>query len=113
MSKHTPGPWACYIVEESEHKSGPSGRCPESWFEIYTDDGEGNGDHVNCIPGDEESEANIRLVAAAPEMYEALKGILPLAKAGAEAGDNKYVSGFKNMIAKALTAIAKAEGRCS
>jgi hypothetical protein len=56
---HTLGPWDCYIDNDG--------------FAVYQTDGKGNGDHIMCIPGDEESKANARLIAAAPDLLEALK----------------------------------------
>lgn len=55
---HTPGPW---------HDSGN----PE--YEIY----KGNNPIASVIPSfTAEDEANARLIAAAPEMYETMKSIL-------------------------------------
>ena len=59
-TKHTPGPWTCNIDAEG--------------LNVFQDDPEhpGNGDHIMCIPRHPESEANARLIAAAPEMLAAL-----------------------------------------
>jgi hypothetical protein len=55
QAKHTPGPWCLY-------QDG-------LWFDIYTADDE----HVVAI---QTAIANARLIAAAPEMYEALCAVM-------------------------------------
>lgn len=62
MQNHTPGPWRAVLDNDS--------RDPIS---IFQDDGTGNGDHIMAIAGDPESEANMRLIAAAPDLLSALK----------------------------------------
>lgn len=63
MSKHTPGPWA---VDESRHDG-----CINR-IEPFRHIGMASGYQVN--PGDrEENEANARLMAAAPDLLEALE----------------------------------------
>ena len=67
MSKHTPGPW--FVIE---HKNAD---C------VWTvQDKECGGGHAIALrymigPRDDEDVANARLIAAAPEMLEALKAI--------------------------------------
>ncbi len=65
MSKHTPGPWKAHFNGDGmEHEHG----------DIVTD--EYLIAHVECSYGPiGEPEANARLIAAAPQMYEALKGL--------------------------------------
>ena len=62
MSKHTPGPWQHSVkLSASENHRG---------FSIWTADGWALAD---VQPADEngiEGEANARLIAAAPKMYE-------------------------------------------
>lgn len=53
---HTPGPWQVQLDETSADP-----------LAIFQDDGTGNGDHIKLIAGDPETEANLRLIAAAPE----------------------------------------------
>lgn len=79
----TPGPWSFvpWHVEE-----GPSAvRAPEGWLIATTS-----------------SDANARFIAAAPELYEALEGLLATHKQGkgqcCDAAD------------KAIDALAKARG---
>lgn len=87
MSKHTPGPWA--FVQ------GGSGDFPTWNVRIAT-----RG--VITLPPTasmETMDADARLIAAAPELLEALRPI-------AERGEISA-----KIIAKARAAIAKAEGR--
>lgn len=55
--KHTPGPWSVHSIVGSIH--GPDG------LPIFTSGCEGS----------EEGQANARLIAAAPQMYEELKNL--------------------------------------
>ena len=58
--EHTPGPWKVGV-----HATGPSG---QGRMEVTTHDGFWLADVLNS----KEQEANARLIAAAPEMLEAL-----------------------------------------
>lgn len=66
--KHTPGPWYaadddhCHIRRESDDAA---------IAQVFEDDG--HCDPVHCLPLP--SKANARLIAAAPELLEALKGL--------------------------------------
>jgi hypothetical protein len=72
MSKHTPGPWECHIQSATGHAINAL-----SVFDVYQTDGNGNGDGIACrLPGDPESDANARLIAAAPESHELNVGVL-------------------------------------
>ena len=86
MTKHTPGPWiadlyedGCFVVRP-HGKEGPLIAERGVWF-------------------DDESHANARLIAAAPDLLEAC-----LATLDAEAGD---LTAYEMVKA----AIAKAEGK--
>lgn len=109
MSKHAPGPWgfdSCHAWKR---------------FNIYREEA-GILRHiatVNNLPpvalmgkSEEEAEANARLIAAAPEMLEALKEIV---RQGEQIGGRNaaYQAGAvrKNAWTIAKQAIAKAEGR--
>lgn len=77
MSKHTPGPWV-YAREYGESvteapKITTVARCAD--FVIGLECDYPGGDYRNGDPsGDEEADA--RLIAAAPELLEALKAIV-------------------------------------
>ena len=93
-SKHTPGPWS-YLprhIAESE----PEVRAPAGWL-------------ICCTAGDEDA----RLIAAAPELLEALKAMVHEGRGAsiALAGFGFTTKDLNAAAACALTAIAKAEGR--
>jgi hypothetical protein len=98
VSKHTPGPWKV---------SMPLIKAPArgGYYEL------GGVAQVlgdKHVPDINEQEANARLIAAAPEMLEALKLISELDNCF----DEKEYDHLKSMADKAmLNAIAKAEGR--
>ena len=99
MSKHSPGPWECDagIIP-------PDG--PERYADIYTDGGDLIIARFNdLIP---EGRANGRLIAAAPELLEALKTLADEAWRNAGCMPDEA---FHDAIAEARAAIAKAEGR--
>ncbi|EML3184632.1 hypothetical protein ACIUZ0_37050 [Pseudomonas aeruginosa] len=88
MSKHTPGPW---------HVGGPN-KCT-----IYDKHGQRLANSFEGVMAtqrtDSECEANARLIAAAPELLDALVNLLPL------------ISPLKaeiQQVANASAAIAKA-----
>lgn len=95
---HTPWPW-------TEHEGFILGRF-NSDNEIH------DICDTRCAPPDDdticEMDANARLIAAAPELLEALKSFVVLYKQGQLiiVGDD----GNDPVVAKAVTAIAKATG---
>lgn len=98
--KATPGPWR---IEPGEHLAqwivGPKGQtlCCDEWRDVLPD----------------EANANARLIAAAPELLEALEGIIRM-----ECDDCSHVpadctracSEEKILMAKAAIAKARGEG---
>lgn len=111
-SKHTPGPWALESVDTSVgscHKIGPfpsAGVRSEVHACVYADRLRLGLDDGNPIAA--ELLANARLIAAAPELLEAL------IRLEAELVEDKYgecyePSPFEN-LALARAAIAKATG---
>lgn len=115
-NKHTPGPWKIVrrmgwdfqgVTEQpDEHNkmgfAGPSGEriC---WF--------GNSENYYPTEGDEPSEADAHLIAAAPDLLAALKTFVAEYVELVESGD----AGFWNAeeeakVIAARAAIAKAEG---
>lgn len=112
MNKHTPGPW--YV--------GPDNRIwRRSPSDLYQYGGGVSGDSpiaaafdgptswVNKFP----SEANARLIVAAPELLEALQGLMSRAMLGALSDDDLRSDwgalGMSHIIA-ARSAIRKATG---
>lgn len=100
--KHTPGPWSW--------DSGvvpPDG--PGRYSDIYVDDGDKIIASINEFPesSPEEGKANARLIAAAPDMYEALK----LFDEALERWTGQWGPRMREIDATVRAAIAKAESR--
>ena len=70
MSKHTKGPWKVGVKHEVKC-DGFDGADTDTAYFITS---EGYQDKSEC-------EANARLIAAAPEMFEALKGMTRIVEA--------------------------------
>jgi hypothetical protein len=103
MSKHTPGPWRVYPTTELVDARGTEG---VTGYNIESESCEIVG--VEGIEfWKENAEANARLIAAAPELLEALTSLLSEAEAFASA-----IRAYANSeaIAAARAAIAKAKG---
>lgn len=93
MSKHTQGPWAFQDGDTAvfkDHKGGPS--------TVIAD----------CGPYIPENQANAQLIAAAPEMLEALK--ILRARVHHVMGEQKN-SSWQNPYILIQEAITKAEGK--
>lgn len=97
MSKHTPGPWVAQIDKHIKRGRKPLPRMALVMV--------GGGQAIDCTYSGvdfEESAANARLIAAAPEMLEALKAALGFLEDEGVLGD---------LPDEMRAAIAKAEGR--
>jgi hypothetical protein len=102
---HTPGPWNVGVQHLSLFIV--AGRAPSSVDVEAWHDAPRVAVAKVMRPSSEDAlpiheEANARLLAAAPEMYQALLAMVILAKSGAEP---------VSVLAQAEAAIAKAEGR--
>lgn len=107
--KFTPGPWEVFFPVSSgatrpgvDAANGPTiilWGSPEDSEGVY---GEGDGEAVN----------NAHLIAAAPELYEALRAIQDFCDDpnGSEKPET-LASGLARLLPAARAAIAKAEGR--
>lgn len=99
MSKHTPGPWVWYRKLSGSENSRGFGIAQEGKrFAI-----------VDVYPLDEDGvagEANARLMAAAPELLEALEEVV----AEATAYEARHGEMRRPWVRKARAAIAKAKG---
>jgi hypothetical protein len=99
QATHTPGPW-----EISKNEAGELDICEA---------GAGNmlADLAKC----KNAEANARLIAAAPDLLEALRGLIDQLEAagihipGEDSGQWHGAEGIS--FSRAIEAIAKAEGR--
>ena len=108
MIKHTPGPWQHFVkLSGSENHRG---------FRILTADGWALAD---VQPADEdgiEGEANARLIAAAPDLLEALKRMASIIDKMGDMPDGFiHPSPWQTLkceeaLTQARAAIAKAEG---
>ena len=89
--KHTPGPWIksqSYIIDENRRE-------------------------IARIPLDEQTgyrQANLRLIAAAPDLFEALKALFDCIMVHKRQGADDDASAAIAAVAAAEAAIAKAEG---
>ncbi len=98
--KHTPGPW---VVEKSA-----------TVFEIFS------GDATTLVATsrrsllsskmDESAEANARLIAAAPELLEALKACADVLSVFVQDGTSAQDSVVDKILKQSIEAIAKATG---
>lgn len=93
--KHTPGPWEC---------SGNNVSTPKGIFELPIKGPTGYEQQWDI----EEIYANARLVAAAPEMLEALKRIIAFPNLTVSIG---YHGCLDDAIQQAILAVSKAEGK--
>ena len=94
MSKHTPGPWRAEKHPQHDHV-----HCSELWMIIAGEPDDCSDAEIAQVIA-YEAEANARLIAAAPDMLEALKEARAL---------------LRGCIGEAIdridAALAKAEGR--
>jgi hypothetical protein len=103
MSAHTPGPWRfeprIWNTPDAENREASDGSIvslkngERDWF-------------VARVDNAPQAEANARLIAAAPELYEALEFCVLVLMNIAPAGGV-----YNPALTKARAAIAKAEGR--
>lgn len=92
-AKHTPGPWVI------QHQG------PDFWIDVPCDAPKHRQDVCRLSYGNPDGKANARLIAAAPELLEALEELVNRVDTTLHAG---YVG--INRIVKARDAIRKARG---
>ena len=109
MSKHTPGPWAVHSAYPWIIKQGPDVPFiqPDSGVTICNTMGHENS---GFFPTPEEGRANARLIAAAPELLEALK-LLDEAFCADDYGTKEGRAKGRAALVATRAAIAKAEGK--
>jgi hypothetical protein len=71
--KHSPGPWR-WVYADGGQIEGPLGRFVDANGEVVCDFGSDTQYYPTA--GTEPSDANARLIAAGPEMYEAIRVLL-------------------------------------
>jgi hypothetical protein len=109
MSAHTPGPWTadirvgCAVVYQGEGSGGciDNGRKRLAYFAGCRIEVDGKFDHWDVSP---EDIANAHLIAAAPELLEALNDLVDCIS------ETRRTSAH-DALERAFAAIAKAEGR--
>ena len=107
-TKHTPGPW----------RVAPRSDYPEH-ADINVDAGTRGYVALCGKAGDEEAEANARLIAAAPELLDALRETLRALESHLDESCRDHGLGHRDMlcscnqheVVRARAAIAKTEGR--
>lgn len=115
MSKHTPGPWRTFPVNFSECTPGQPGIDSDSGRTIVVF---GLGDEDDCgVHGNDAAErvANARLIAAAPDLLQALQAAVArinnltgIISDLCELGATVHVCGSTYNHGAALAALAKA-----
>lgn len=111
MSKHTPGPWVVHEGDEIDVRSTNPADLAQA--PIYYCIAENVGGHVHGENFDDYSEvlANAQLIAAAPDLLEALVQCrAALITAIADVTDSTGKQVIERRIATASAAIAKAKG---
>ncbi len=101
MSKHTPGPWSAYLEEAYFVTCPDLGRVA---MMMNLKGAHGMGGRRSG----EESAANCRLIAAAPELLEALQKLAD--EYGPQTGRMRIDSPRRPLWSAARAAIAKATG---
>lgn len=102
-NKHTPGPWIVRVLERGDVARHPKGY--KTIVDLDQPNGIGQRSAGTLIVFGDEGEANARLIAAAPEMLEALKAMADFAS------NQLSPEGRLNALGKMDAAIRKAEGR--
>ena len=97
--QHTPGPWTHNATGSPDYAKQ---------YAVYP---EGSGRDVAIVYDCEQAEANAQLIAAAPDLLEACRGLLAVLTAGG--GHNPYPVGTQThaALSAAMRAVAQAEGR--
>jgi hypothetical protein len=98
VSQHTPGPWT---IRHEFNVMGPEGRL------VAACGGHSNNRAVLAV--DAENTANAHLIAAAPELLDALKLALPFVNAVYREHGRDYLPNSGDAQEQIAAAIAKAE----
>ena len=113
MSKHTPGPWSVGEVSHKKQRVDIDSRSYDEFMDNQRWTGLARTYGCEDYPekGSEAMMANARLIAAAPELLEALRGMLALDEEHHQRGhcDDDVCA----EVRKARAAIAKAKGEQS
>lgn len=102
MSAHTPGPWVIGGINGTVYTT-------DAVFLARTESGE-HGDWLHGNPfANGVCEANARLIAAAPELLEALGELVRIAETSLRDDNGNMFSHEQKALTNARAAIAKAE----
>lgn len=107
--KHTPGPWKAWQPKPGDNSS----RGPDFHWEVATD----SPDRRQCVVQCVYSEANARLIAASPDMIDALRfaeqfiTALSRRDLDSELAGNETNDAAREVLFQVQAAIAKAEGK--
>lgn len=106
-AQHTPGPWIFEAIPAEAHTVVE--HVDEDDLFWISDAGPGNGDVLATIHpgGSGDAEANARLIAAAPDLYAAIKSAMPYL----DQTIGPCVDGCNCLLHDFHAALAKAEGR--
>lgn len=96
IEQHTPGPW--FVDEDELNVCAPDPEEPDVPWVVA-------GVRVGCGYPESQDGANARLIAAAPELLEALETVLQVKRT-----DDRSIVFAPHAVAKARAAIAKARG---
>ncbi len=104
-SQHTPGSWTFEFIKSPD---------PDNIPDRFTISGNGSGkigelSLTSLIPDLEVQEANARLIAAAPELYDALNNLAHLGSLSGVYDGLKERNWWQEMLRKAQDALERAE----
>jgi hypothetical protein len=101
--RHTPGPWQAIATNRSGSKDAWDG------FEIRN-----LHEHIATARGpgkDETRQADAHLIAASPDMYEALAGLIVAWGSDETVNQEDFIASCYSIMPHARAAIVKAEGK--
>lgn len=104
---HTPGPWRVDFARTPDGIVGFRVLAPERWHSVANCNCYEPCNAVCFTP--EEKYSNAHLIAAAPDLLEALKHLIEDPDYQVAIGGNPYA--VEAMLSRCRAAIAKAEGR--
>jgi hypothetical protein len=103
MSKHTPGPWWIESRARTAINKGPKHIAMVNFY---------NGGNEETDVREEEHEANVHLIAAAPDLLEACQALIKkIYNLADKYNDRSCDYDVCEEIRQARTAIAKTEGK--
>ena len=107
MNKHTPGPWNCYIPEIGNEKD--TNDVGNFYWSIHPDLFHSDVNYLHVTGW--MSEANARLIAAAPDLLEVVKSLLECGDFFTSAIEAKNHSvDFEELEVFARAVVSKATG---